>query len=137
MIRILILLLYISLAGIAGVHKIFGDFPPTWFYEKFKDTFLNWIPGGLWFCFTVIVLLELAIAVLFSMALIKGEFKRKGESTFSNYGFFASLGLFVILFFGSFLVQDYDNGFNDFVYFGLTVFLMKYFQNPEENNPLS
>jgi len=27
----------------------------------------------------------------------------------------------------SFLDQDYDNGFNDFVYFGVTVFLKKYF----------
>lgn len=125
--RILILLLYISLAGIAGIHKILGDFPPAWFYEKFKGTFLNWIPGGIWLSFVLIVILEIAIAVLFSIALIKGEFKSQAKQTFSNFGFIASLALFVILFFGSFLVQDYDNGFNDFVYFGVTVFLMKYF----------
>jgi hypothetical protein len=127
--RILILLLYISLAGIAGIHKLLGDFPPSWFYDKFKDTFLNWMPGGIWLSFVLIVVLEIAIAVLFSIALIKGEFKSQAKQTFSSFGFIASLALFVILFFGSFLVQDYDNGFNDFVYFGVTVYLMNYFKN--------
>jgi hypothetical protein len=125
--RILILLLYISLAGIAGIHKLLGDFTPTWFYDKFKDTFLNWMPAGIWLSFALIVILEIAIAVLFLIALIKGEFKSQGKQTFTYIGFIASLALFVILFFGSFLVQDYDNGFNDFVYFGVTIFLMNYF----------
>jgi len=127
--RIFILLLYISLAGIAGIHKLIGDFPPTWFYGKFKETFLNAIPGGIWLSFVLIVVLELAIALLFMIAFIKGEFKSQAKQTFSHFGFLASLSLFVVLFFGSFLVQDYDNGFNDFVYFGVTVFLMKYFMN--------
>jgi hypothetical protein len=125
--RILILLLYISLAGIAGIHKLIGDFPPAWFYGKFKETFLNALPSGIWLSFVLIVVLEIAIAVLFSIALIKGEFKSQAKQTFSYFGFIALLVLFVILFFGSFLVQDYDNGFNDFVYFGVTVFLMKYY----------
>ncbi|MBU3660001.1 MAG: hypothetical protein FGM14_09035 [Flavobacteriales bacterium] len=126
--RILILLLYISLAGIAGIHKLLGDFPPAWFYGKFKETFLNAIPGGIWFSFVLIVVLEIVIALLFSIALIKGEFKSETKSTFALFGFLASLALFVILFFGSFLVQDYDNGFNDFVYFGVTFYLMEYFK---------
>jgi hypothetical protein len=125
--RILILLLYISLAGIAGIHKLLGDFPPAWFYGKFKETFLNALPSGIWLSFVLIVVLEIAIAVLFSIALIKGEFKSQAKQTFSYFGFIALLVLFVILFFGSFLVQDYDNGFNDLVYFGVTVFLMKYY----------
>ncbi len=125
--RILILLLYISLAGIAGIHKLLGDFPPAWFYGKFKETFLNALPNGIWLSFVLIVVLEIAIAVLFSIALIKGEFKSQAKQTFSYFGFIALLVLFVILFFGSFIVQDYDNGFNDFVYFGVTVFLMKYY----------
>jgi hypothetical protein len=125
--RILILLLYISLAGIAGIHKLLGDFPPAWFYGKFKETFLNALPSGIWLSFVLIVVLEISIAVLFSIALIKGEFKSQAKQTFSYFGFIALLVLFVILFFGSFLVQDYDNGFNDFVYFGVTVFLMKYY----------
>lgn len=130
--RILILLLYISLAGIAGIHKLLGDFPPAWFYGKFKDTFLNAIPGGIWFSFGLIVALEIAIALLFSIALIKGEFKSETKSTFAHFGFLASLALFVILFFGSFLVQDYDNGFNDFVYFGVTFYLMEYFKKTHQ-----
>jgi hypothetical protein len=130
--RILILLLYISLAGIAGIHKLLGDFPPTWFFEKFKGSFLNWVPGGIWLSFVLIVILEISIAILFSIALIKGEFKAQAMQTFSYFGFIASLALFVILFFGSFLVQDYDNGFNDFVYFGVTVFLMNYFMEEKK-----
>jgi hypothetical protein len=32
----------------------------------------------------------------------------------------------LILFFGSFLVKDYDNGFNDFIYFVGILYLKNY-----------
>jgi predicted tellurium resistance membrane protein TerC len=80
----------------------------------------------------IIVLLELAIASLFVLALLKGEFKESQTPKFSKWGFHVSLLLFLILFFGSFLAQSYDNGFMDFGYFAFTIYLMSFFEKREE-----
>ena len=122
--RILISLLYIALGATTGIQKLSGEFPPTWFTEKFSGTIIGMIPGGLPVSYVIIVLLEIIIALLFSFSLIKKEFRSGTENTFSIMGFYAALILFLILFFGSFLARDYDNGFSDFVYFGVTVYLM-------------
>jgi hypothetical protein len=123
--RVLILLLYSILAGLAGVHKLMGDFPPSWFNEKFKSSLIGLIPGGIALSFLIIVVLEIAIALVFTFALIKGEFKDDVNKSFSLWGFRLSLILFLILFFGSFLIQNYENGFQDFTYFALTLFTMR------------
>lgn len=125
--RILILLLYIVLGLTAGIHKLLGSFPPDWFREKFSDSLIVWVPGGIELSFAIIVFLELAIAGLFLVALIRREFANSTDIPFSLLGFYTSLILFLILFFGSFLVQNYDNGFFDFVYFGVTVYLMRFY----------
>ena len=127
--RILINLLYVALGATTGIHKLLGDFPPSWFREKFADSLIGWIPGGIEISLAIIVILELAIAGLFSLALIKREYAKGTTKTYSLLGFYVSLILFLILFFGSFLVQNYDNGFFDFVYFGMTVYLMRYYLN--------
>jgi hypothetical protein len=124
--KVLIILIYLALGATTGIRKLLGDFPPSWFREKFADSLIGWIPGGIEISFAIIVILELAIAGLFSLALIKREYAKGTTKTYSLLGFYASLILFLILFFGSFLVQNYDNGFFDFVYFGMTVYLMRH-----------
>jgi hypothetical protein len=131
--RILINLLYVALGATTGIHKLLGDFPPSWFREKFADSLIGWIPGGIEISFAIIVILELAIAGLFSLALIKREYAKGTTKTYSLLGFYASLILFLILFFGSFLVQNYDNGFFDFMYFATTVYLMKFYVREDQN----
>jgi hypothetical protein len=44
----------------------------------------------------------------------------------------AALLLFLILFFGSFIAQSYDNGFMDFGYFAFTIYLMSFFEKAKE-----
>ena len=127
--KVLIILIYLALGATTGIHKLLGDFPPSWFREKFADSLIGCIPGGIEISFAIIVILELAIAGLFALALIKREYAKGTTKTYSLLGFYASLILFLILFFGSFLVQNYDNGFFDFVYFGMTVYLMRYYLN--------
>lgn len=125
--RSLIFILFISLAGVAAIHKVLSSIPPNWFVTKFQDSFLGDIPGGISVSFLLITVLEFAIAALFILAFIRREFLETSDFKFANYGFIATLALFVILFFGSFLVQDYDNGFKDFTYFGLTLWMKSYF----------
>ena len=130
--RALILLIYAFLGGITGLQKILGEFPPKWYIDKYSATLISWLPGGLVISFMIIVLLELAIASLFVLALLKGEFKESQTPKFSKWGFHVSLLLFLILFFGSFLAQSYDNGFMDFGYFAFTIYLMSFFEKREE-----
>ena len=130
--RALILLIYAFLGGITGLQKILGEFPPKWYIDKYSATLISWLPGGIVISFMIIVLLELAIASLFVLALLKGEFKESQTPKFSKWGFHVSLLLFLILFFGSFLAQSYDNGFMDFGYFAFTIYLMSFFEKREE-----
>jgi predicted tellurium resistance membrane protein TerC len=130
--RLFILLTYAFLGGITGIQKIMGEFPPKWYIDKYSATLINWVPGGVMISFLIIVLLELAIASLFVLALLKGEFKESQTPKFSVWGFQVSLLLFLVLFFGSFLAQSYDNGFMDFGYFAFTIFLMSFFEKAKE-----
>jgi predicted tellurium resistance membrane protein TerC len=130
--RLFILLTYAFLGGITGIQKIMGEFPPKWYIDKYSATLINWVPGGVMISFLIIVLLELAIASLFVLALLKGEFKESQTPKFSVWGFQVSLLLFLVLFFGSFLAQSYDNGFMDFGYFASTIFLMSFFEKAKE-----
>lgn len=132
--KVLIILLYIALGLTTGMHKLLGPFPPDWFRDKFSDSLIGWVPGGIELSFGIIVFLELAIAGLFTIALVRREFAIGSEKTYSRFGFNASLLLFLILFFGSFLVQNYDNGFFDFVYFGTTIYLMRLYLKEEITN---
>ncbi|MFO0495530.1 MAG: hypothetical protein ACK50Y_08370 [Flavobacteriia bacterium] len=130
--RIFILLTYAFLGGVTGIQKITGEFPPKWYIDKYSSTLINWLPGGVWVSFLIIVLLELAIACLFALALLKGEFKESQTPKFAKWGFMAALLLFLILFFGSFIAQSYDNGFMDFGYFAFTIYLMSFFEKAKE-----
>ena len=125
--RFLILLLFALLSGVPAYHKLVGQFPPDWFVKKFELTFFGSLPYGLTMAFGIIVLLEVIIPIVFIIALVKKEWQNKGAFKFSHLGLQLSLILFLILFFGSFLVQDYNNGFIDFMYSVGTLFVLKYF----------
>jgi quinol-cytochrome oxidoreductase complex cytochrome b subunit len=50
-------------------------------------------------------------------SMLNKEYKVESEKLAYNFGLDLSLILFIILFFGSFLVGDYNNGALDFIYF--------------------
>ena len=131
--RLILLVLFSMLSGVPAYHKLVGDFPPEWFIKKFEPSFFGWIPYGLSLAFGMILLLEVVIPVIFIIALIKKEWRKSSELLYSRLGLRLSLVLFLILFFGSFLIQDYNNGFIDFMYFIGTLLILKFFFEPSRD----
>jgi len=125
--RVLILSLYLSLSAITGIQKLTGDLPPEWFMKKFEHTLIDLFPGSMQLSFMIIVALEVLAGASFLLALIKQEFKEGAMIRFTNLGFNLCLLLFVALFLGSFIAQDYENGFMDMGYFVMTIILQRYF----------
>jgi hypothetical protein len=124
---LLIQLLFLSLAGITAFQKISGLAIPEWFIHKFENSFINLIPFGITISFIVITLLETSIAICMVFSLIKREYKLDSERVNLNFGLDLALVLFLVLFFGSFLVGDYENGALDFLYFVGTLAIRKKF----------
>lgn len=128
------LLILTFLTLIPGVHKILGPFPPEWFVGLFKESLINKIPGGMSISFVIIVFIEIVAGLLFLASLFNQEFKISKKIMFSRYAFHLTYILFIVLFFGSFLIQNYDNGFNDFIYFvGVLVIDFLLFRTEEVN----
>ena len=123
--RLLITLLLLLVAGIPAIHKLMGDIPPEWFQNKFGKSLIGMAPGGITGSYLIIILLEIAVPVLLIIGAVRGEWYAKEIGKFTEWGFSALMVLFVILFFGSFLVEDYSNGFFDFTYF-VGVILLKW-----------
>ncbi len=69
------------------------------------------------FQFLLITLLETTVAICMILSLVKKEYQDISQRVSFNFGLDLALVLFVILFFGSFLVSDYENGALDFLYF--------------------
>jgi len=121
----LVQLLFLSLAGITAWQKISGLAVPQWFQHKFENSFISSVPFGITISFLVITFLELSIAVCMMYSIVNQEYKLQAEKLIFNWGLDLSLILFLLLFFGSFLVGDYDNGALDFLYFIGTLAIRK------------
>jgi uncharacterized membrane protein YphA (DoxX/SURF4 family) len=121
----LILILLALILLIPAIHKILDQIPPDWFIQKFNDSFIGKIPGCISISYYLIILLEFTGPILFLIGLIQMNRKKKHEQ-FLSLGFLTCYLLFLTLTFGSFLVQDYDNGFKDFMYF-ISLMLIEYF----------
>jgi hypothetical protein len=128
----LVQLFYLSLTGITAIQKILPLEIPSWFNEKFEKT-IGMIPCGIELSFFTITFLESLIAVLILFSIIKMEFKFKRDKPILKMALELSMILFLILFFGSFLAMDYENGALDFLYFAGTF----YFHNTIENNEIT
>ncbi|MFT6802707.1 MAG: hypothetical protein ACI9GM_001473 [Salibacteraceae bacterium] len=106
--------------------------PPPWFIDKFSPSLISIFPFGVTFAYCFIILLELTGPIILFIGGIKNVYHKKGNSLIS-IGFTICYVLFLTLTFGSFLVQDYSNGFNDFMYFiGILVIEQIYFTQPKK-----
>ncbi|MBL7937017.1 MAG: hypothetical protein JNM51_14515 [Bacteroidia bacterium] len=121
----LIQCLYFALSATTAYQKIVELTVPEWFIHKFENSFIAIIPFGISISFIVISFLELTIAISMVISVLNREFLIESDRVVFNFGLDLSLVLFVILFFGSFLVGDYNNGAFDFMYFIATLFIRK------------
>jgi hypothetical protein len=110
-------------AGIPAVHKLLGDFPPEWFQRSFEPSVFGKIPNGVALAFGCVLFIELLTAALFARLLLGELFRKPAGQGWIHAAFDSALVMFFILFFGSFLIENYDNGFKDFVYFAVVVYL--------------
>jgi len=119
------LLLLVLVLLVPAIHKVLGQMPPDWFIQKFNDSLIGKIPGGISISYYFIILLELIGPILFLSGLIQMN-RKKNYRQLLSFGFITCYILFLTLTFGSFLVQDYDNGFKDFMYF-IGIILLEHF----------
>ena len=113
--RHIIIITIILIIGIPAIHKLSSDMPPEWFLAKFNGTWIDLFPKSISISFFIIVVLEILAPVFFIIGLVKKELS-SDIFKFTHLGFKTTQILFVILTLGSFMVQDYDNGFKDFMY---------------------
>lgn len=119
--QIITLLLLIFVSTIPAIHKINSAIPPEWFLNKFEGSMLDVIPYGLEISFFIILLIELVAPIILIFSLFK-LITNNDYSRALSIGFLLYYTLFLILTFGSFLVEDYSNAFKDFIYFvGLVI----------------
>lgn len=107
--------LFLMVWGFAGVGKI-RDGMPGWFAEKFGPTLLGTFPG-VKAAFWGLAGAELLGAVLASVSLLRVEFLRAAPAVWLEVGVVWSLFLFLALGFGLWLTNDFNGGFQQFVYF--------------------
>lgn len=119
------LLLLVLILLVPAIHKVLGQMPPDWFIQKFNDSLIGKIPGCISTSYYLIIFLELIGPVLFLIGLIQMN-RKKNHRQLLSFGFITCYILFLTLTFGSFLVQDYDNGFKDFMYF-IGIMLLEHF----------
>lgn len=126
---LLIIFLYLSIAGTTAYQKISGLTIPEWFHNKFSESIIGIIPFGIPIAFIIITILETSITLLMVFALYNKEYLKESKQKYLELGLDVSLILFTILVFGSFLVQNYDNGALDFLYFIGTLYLKNNLKN--------
>lgn len=112
----IILLLLVLILLVPAIHKLMGAIPADWFVTKFEHSLIGMLPGGISLAYILIILLEIVGPILILGAMLQILRKQAYQKILST-GFLIYYILFLVLTFGSFLVQDYDNGFKDFIYF--------------------
>ena len=69
------LLILTFLTIIPGIHKLINPMPGEWFVNLFKESPITEIPSGLILSYWIIILLEIASGILFTISLALMEFK--------------------------------------------------------------
>jgi len=129
----LALLLLITILLVPAIHKLTSPIPPEWFKAKFENSLLGNIPKAITISYCIIILLELAGPLFLLISLVQISLNNAYEQ-WLRYGFTVYCILFIVLTFGSFLVQDYDNGFKDFMYFTAVLLIDNFLFDRSKNN---
>jgi hypothetical protein len=96
---------------------------PEWFAGKFGATFLARIPG-LTATFWILAISEVLVALIATAALLRLEFLGRKPPALLATTLVGSLFVFLQLGFGQWLTDEFNGAFQQFVYFGLTLFAL-------------
>ena len=80
------LILLVLILLVPAIHKILGQIPADWFIQKFNDSIIGKIPGGISISYYLIILLEFIGPILFLIGLIQMNRKKKYKQ-FLSVGF--------------------------------------------------
>lgn len=119
-------LLFLMIWGFAGGSKLL-DGQPAWFAEKFGPTVLGRLPG-VTASFWLVAGSELLAMGLALIALLRREFLKEGPAPWLTAALLMSLVVFLQLGFGLWLTKDFNGGFQQFVYFGVTLLALQHVQ---------
>lgn len=123
------LLILTFLTLVPAIHKLGNPIPAEWFIDLFDKSLIGKIPGGVLLSYWLIILLELTAGIFFAISIVSKEFKEHKPTKYGRLAFHLTFVLFILLFFGSFLIENYDNGFKDFLYFvGILFIYERYFK---------
>jgi hypothetical protein len=117
-------LLFLMIWGFASVSKI-RDGVPSWFGDKFGQTFLAHFPG-LAATFWLLTAAETAACGLALVALLRGEFLGGRATSWLTSMLVWSLFVFLQLGFGQWLTSEFNGAFQQFVYFGVTLVALQH-----------
>ena len=118
---IAIQLLFLMTFGLASLGKWRNGGIPESFSNRFGETWMASLPGGLFIPFYSIALVETAIALLMIVSLVRTEWLAKSNKLFLRIALVLSLFVFVMLGYGLRLTGDFGGAANLFFYFGATL----------------
>lgn len=107
--------LFLMVWGFAAWGKV-RDGMPSWFTEKFGPTVLGAFPG-VKAAFWGLTGAEILGAVLAMTAMVRLEFLRSSPAVWLEATIVWSLFVFLALGFGLWLTNDFNGGFQQFMYF--------------------
>lgn len=121
---IAIQLLFLVTFGLTSLSKWIPGGVPEGFLERFGDTWMNLLPGGLAVPFYTIAVTETVAFVFFILSFFRLEWLKSSDKMYMRLGLILSLFIFVILTYGLRLVGDHGGAANTFFYFGVTLFAL-------------
>ena len=114
-------LLYIMTFGMTSYSKWIEEGVPQHFVDRFSDTVLSILPGGMIFSFYTIAIAETFALALFLISVFKMEWLSESRKIYLESGLVLSLFIFLILGFGLRLAGEYGGAADLFFYFGVTL----------------
>lgn len=114
-------LLYLMTFGLASLRKWEDGGIPEGFIDRFGETWMAVLPGGMFIPFYSIALFETIAVLLMVLSIIKLEWMEESNKRFLRIGLVLSLFVFVMLGYGLRLTGDFGGAANLFFYFGATL----------------
>lgn len=113
--------LYLVTFGLTSLAKWKPRGIPEGFVNRFGDTWMSTLPGGLFIPYYTIAVSETLIFVFFLLSVSRIEWVKSSDKMYMRLGLLLSLFVFAILAYGLRLIGEFGGTANAFFYFGVTL----------------